>query len=90
MDILSLLIILEFLEIRPGVVVGNVSKRTSDEIWSEIKSSQVKSAALVYPAKNKIGIQVVEIGNHSYRCVDHFGIPLIVRRSKVGENSDMS
>lgn len=71
------------LEIRSGVFVGSLSKRSIDETWTLVKSSKVTSAAIVFPAKNEIGFQMYEVGSHSYSCVDHYGIPLI-QYSKVG------
>ena len=71
------------LELRPGLFVGCLSKRTIEAIWSEIIESSPSAALIVYPAKNELGIGIKTIGDHQYGIVDHFGIPLVTYK-KIG------
>ena len=68
------------LEVRPGVFVGALSKRSFMEIWNAVEKSGPKAAMTVYPAKTELGIGFKTTGQHRYHVVDNDGLPLIAIR----------
>ncbi len=67
----------KLLQVRPGVYVGSLSKRSIEIVWATIESSNPRAAMLVYQAKTEIGIAIKTIGQHRYRVIDCDGLPLI-------------
>ena len=65
------------LEVRPGVFVGNLSKRAIEVIWEAIEISKPRSALVVFPAKTESGIAVKTLGEHRYVIVENFGLQLM-------------
>jgi len=82
------------LEVRPGVFVAALSRRSFLEIWQAVEISGAKSALAVYQAKTELGIDFKTIGQHRYQIVDNFGLPLISTRKSArtkngsGQQSD--
>lgn len=64
-------------EIRSGLFVGNLSKRTMEQLWAMIEDGEKSSAAMCYPAKNEMGFNIKTCGSSRYQVVDNYGIPLV-------------
>ena len=65
------------LEIRPGLFVGHVSRRAFLQLWENIKAGKPRSAILVHPCKNELGLGFFSLGNHHYQVGDFDGIELV-------------
>ena len=65
------------LEVRPGVFVGNLSKRAADVMWEAIEKSSPKSALLVCPSKTENGMTIKAFGELRYVVVENYGLQLV-------------
>jgi len=75
------------LEVRSGVFVGVLSKRSFVEIWDAVEKSHPQAAMAVYPVKTELGIAIKTYGQHRYHVIDNDGLPLIAIRKSVGTGS---
>lgn len=67
-----------FLELKPGVFVGNVNKRIRELLWERICSaSSVRGAVMVYSTNNEQGFELQIYGYPDRTVVDLDGIQLI-------------
>lgn len=74
------------LEVRAGLFVGALGRRSIEQIWCLLTESGAKSAVMIYPAKNESGFRMMQFGEHDYVPVDNFGVQLIrFHRLKVGK-----
>lgn len=70
-------------EIRRGTYVGNISRRSVEQLWGVIVASSPEAAMLLSDGKNEAGIDIKSIGNHRYSTCDWDGIPLVIfKKSK--------
>ncbi len=76
------------LEIRPGLFVGSLSRRATEQLWNDVLGSNTPSAFLAFPAKNELGFGILSTGVHRYEVVDNYGLPLVKYHRKVGGKSD--
>ena len=67
----------KLLEIRPGVYVGNLSKKQLTLLWDAVVKSSPKAALLVYAAKTETGISMKSVGEHRYQIINSDGIQLV-------------
>lgn len=66
------------LEVRPGVMVGNVSALVREKIWEKVCSAiPTLDAVLIYTDKNEVGFNMEMTGQPQRSVVDFEGIPLI-------------
>lgn len=67
-----------FLEIKPGVFVGNVNARVRDLLWERIGQTQdAKGAVLVFSANNEQGFDMRLAGLPTRSVVELDGIKLV-------------
>lgn len=67
-----------FLELKPGVFVGNVNARIRELLWERIqKGTMADGAVMVYPAANEQGYEMCLFGQPHREVVDLEGIQLI-------------
>ena len=67
------------LEIRPGVFVGNVSKRVREKLWSRTTElCQDGRAILVFSKRNEQHLGF-EVHRHDWEVVDYDGLSLVRR-----------
>jgi CRISPR-associated protein Cas2 len=65
------------LEVRAGVFVGMLSKRSIEQMWDAVCEDKAGVALIVYPEKNEMGFALKATGQHRYCIVDNHGLPLI-------------
>ena len=65
------------LEIRPGVYIGTLSKRSVEVVWKAVEDASPRAALLVYQARNEIGIAMRTFGEHRYQVADSDGLQLV-------------
>lgn len=65
------------LEIRPGLFIGSLSRRATEQLWEHVLESKLDAAFLAYPAKNEIGMGIITSGEHQYSVVSNYGVPLV-------------
>ena len=65
-----------FLELRPGVFVGNIPASVASSVWKAISGSDV-SAVAVSQGKSESGFRVASVGQSARNVVDNFGIQLV-------------
>lgn len=67
-----------FLEIKPGVFVGNVNARIRDLLWNRVGTcSEAKGAVMVYSSGNEQGFDMRLAGMPTRAIVDFDGIKLV-------------
>lgn len=67
-----------FLELKPGVFVGNVNMRIRELLWERIQEKQMaEGAVMVYPAANEQGFEMKLWGQPHRELVELEGIQLI-------------
>lgn len=67
-----------FLELKPGVFVGNVNARIRELLWERIRENQMtEGAVMVYPASNEQGFEMKLWGQPHRQVVELEGIQLI-------------
>lgn len=70
------------IEIRPGVFVGRISARTSEQLWEQVVGLSPKAAIMAYPARNELGVAFKTYGRSRFTILDCDGLPLIMRTAK--------
>lgn len=65
-----------FLELRPGIFVGNVPASVASSVWKAISDNDV-SAVAVSQGKSESGFRVASIGKNARKVVDNYGIQLV-------------
>ncbi len=68
------------LEVKPGVLVGNLSKTVRERLWNKIKECKLRGSLLIY--SNKLvgqGYIIEMFGEPTRRVVDLDGVQLIER-----------
>lgn len=48
-----------------------------DQIWAMVEEDGKSSAAMCYPAKNEMGLNIRTCGSSRYKVVDNYGVPLV-------------
>lgn len=67
-----------FLELKPGVFVGNVNARIRELLWERIQEKQMaEGAVIVYPAANEQGFEMKLWGQPRREVVEMEGVQLI-------------
>ncbi len=67
-----------FLELKPGVFVGNVNKRIRELLWERIcKTVNVRGAVMVFSTNNEQGFELEIYGSPGRTVIDLDGIQLI-------------
>ncbi len=67
-----------FLELKPGVFVGNVNTRIRELLWDRICDEKMADGAvMVYPAANEQGFEMSLFGQPHREMVDLEGVQLI-------------
>lgn len=67
-----------FLELKPGVFVGNVNARIRELLWERIRDGKMADGAvMVYPAANEQGFGMDIFGQPHREVVDLEGVQLI-------------
>ena len=67
-----------FLELKPGVFVGNVNARIRDLLWQRICTSAAgKGAIMVYSCNNEQGFDMILAGTPKRSIIDLDGIKLV-------------
>lgn len=82
-NIISGKLLRRLLQIRPGTFVGALSIRATEQLWESIVASSPKSALLVLPARNDLGIAMKHYGEHRYTPGDFDGIQLVKFHGKI-------
>lgn len=73
------------LEVKPGVLVADLSKRVREELWKKVLEVKIP-ALLIYSYVNEQGF-MIEMAGEPYRSiVDMDGILLIAKSRKYEEN----
>ena len=67
----------QLLELRAGLFVGSLSRKSIQVIWDAVEQSGSRSAILVYPARNEMGMAIRQCGESRYQIVDFDGLPLM-------------
>ena len=77
-----------FLELKPGVFVGNVNARIRDLLWTRIcDGSACRGVVMVYSDRNEQGYSMRMYGEPDRRVIDMEGIQLICRASVPADTS---
>lgn len=67
-----------FLELKPGVFVGNVNARIRQLLWDRIQEQHMAAGAvMVYPAANEQGFEMAIFGQPHREVIDLEGVQLI-------------
>lgn len=74
----------KLLQVRPGVYVGALSKRSIEIVWAAIEAATPRAAMLVYQAKTETGISIKTFGQHRYQVIDCDGLQLIAYQELKG------
>ena len=79
-----------FLELKPGVFVGNVNARVRDLLWERIKGEEMANGAVVaFPSANEQGFEMRIFGQPHREVVDMEGIQLIRVSDEEKRNMDV-
>lgn len=70
------------IEIRPGVFVGKLSARTTEQLWEQVVCLPPKAAIMAYPAQNELGVAFKTYGCSRFQIFDCDGLPLVMRIAK--------
>lgn len=71
-----------FLEVKPGVFVGNVNARIRDLLWERVVAgSESRGAVMLYSTNTEQGFAIQVHGNPRRTVVDMEGVQLIYRTS---------
>lgn len=74
-----------FLELKPGVFVGNVNVRIRELLWKRIcETDAATGSVMVFSASNEEGFEMKVFGDPKRKVIDFEGIQLIT----VTETSD--
>ena len=74
-----------FLELKPGVFVGNVNVRIRELLWKRIcETDAATGSVMVFSAPNEQGFEMKVFGDPKRKVIDFEGIQLIT----VSETSD--
>lgn len=74
-----------FLELKPGVFVGNVNVRIRELLWKRIcETDAATGSVMVFSASNEQGFEMKVFGDPKRKVIDFEGIQLIA----VTETSD--
>ena len=74
-----------FLELKPGVFVGNVNVRIRELLWKRIcETDAATGSVMVFSASNEQGFEMKVFGDPKRKVIDFGGIQLIT----VTETSD--
>ncbi|OUP59420.1 type I-E CRISPR-associated endoribonuclease Cas2e [Butyricicoccus pullicaecorum] len=74
-----------FLELKPGVFVGNVNVRIRELLWKRIcETDAATGSVMVFSASNEQGFEMKVFGDPKRKVIDFEGIQLIT----VTETSD--
>ena len=65
------------LEVRAGLFVGSLSTRVVKDLWDVVEHSSTKSATLIFPARNELGMSLRTKGESRYKITDYDGLLLI-------------
>lgn len=67
-----------FLELKPGVFVGNVNARIRELLWERIRNGEMADGAvMVYPSANEQGFGMCIFGQPHREVIDLEGVQLI-------------
>ena len=66
-----------FLELKPGVFIGNVNVRIRDLLWERICSTKAPGAVMAYSAHTEQGFELRFSGVPKRKVTDFEGIQLI-------------
>ena len=65
-----------FLELRPGVFVGNIPASVSASVWKAICDCEVVAVAAT-AGKTESGFRIASVGKNARNTIDNFGIQLV-------------
>lgn len=66
------------LEVRAGVYVGNVSRRTREMIWHQLSEGHDEgSVVMAWASRNESGFEFQTLGTNRREPVDHDGLRLV-------------
>lgn len=66
------------LEVRAGVYVGDVSRRTREMIWQQLTEGYEEgSVVMAWAARNESGFEFQTLGTNRREPVDHDGLRLV-------------
>jgi CRISPR-associated protein Cas2 len=69
------------LEVRAGVYVGDVSRRTREMIWEQlIEGHENGSVVMAWAARNESGFEFQTLGSNRREPIDHDGLRLVCFR----------
>ena len=70
-----------FLEIKPGVFVGNVNARIRDLLWDRICSTnKANGSVMIYSCNSEQGFSMRLAGDPKRQIVDLEGIQLVIQK----------
>lgn len=76
---ISGLLSLKTIELRPGLFIGNLSRRAALQLWEDVAQSHIGDAIFVQQHKNEIGLKILSIGNNTRQPINCDGIHLIIK-----------
>lgn len=66
------------LEVRAGVYIGDVSRRTREMIWQQLEAGyEDGSVVMAWASKNESGYDFQTLGSNRREPVDHDGLRLV-------------
>ncbi len=69
-----------FIELKPGVFVGNVNARIRDLLWDRIcTTNKANGAVMAYSSNTEQGYELRLAGNPKRKIVDLEGIQLVIQ-----------
>ena len=76
-----------FLELKPGVFVGNVNVRIRELLWKRIcETDAATGSVMVFSASNEQGFEMKVFGDPKRKVIDFEGIQLITV-SEISDNA---
>jgi CRISPR-associated protein Cas2 len=65
-------------EIRPGVYIGNVSKKTREILWGYVKAFYKKGSVLMmWNTNSELGFEFISLGEDKYKSIEIDGLNFI-------------
>ncbi|MYN14326.1 type I-E CRISPR-associated endoribonuclease Cas2 [Pusillimonas sp. TS35] len=78
------------LEVRAGVYIGDVSRRTREMIWQQLENAcEGGNAVMAWAATTESGFEFQTLGNNRRIPVDFDGLRLVSFLPELGTDSDL-
>lgn len=77
------------IEIRAGVYIGDVTRRTREMIWQQLQEGlENGNAVLAWPARTESGYEFQTLGQNRRHPIDYDGLRLVAYRPQLPDNTN--